>query len=104
MTEIFIAKITENGQIPLPEDLRKELGLSPLQEVRLLRRGGDLVVRPMTADALLQERVETILRRAKVRAAALAEEVTVDEAWAIYDRAAEALGQACRKRSSEKDA
>jgi len=49
MTEIFTAKITENGQIPLPEDLRKELGLSPLQEVRLLRRGGDLVVRPMTA-------------------------------------------------------
>jgi hypothetical protein len=47
----------------------------------------------MTADALLQERVETILRRAKVRAAVLAEEVTVDEAWAIYDRAAEALGQ-----------
>ena len=103
MTETFIAKITENGQIPLPEDLRRELGLLPLQEVRLLRRGDDLVVRPMTADAALQERVEAILRRAKVRAAALAEEVTVDEAWAIYDRAAEALSQACQERSSEND-
>jgi len=58
----------------------------------------------MTADAALQERVEAILRRAKVRAAALAEEVTVDEAWAIYDRAAEALSQACQERSSESDA
>jgi bifunctional DNA-binding transcriptional regulator/antitoxin component of YhaV-PrlF toxin-antitoxin module len=94
MTEAFV-KITENGEIPLPEDLRKELGLTPLQEVRLLKRGDDLVVQPMTAEALLQERVETILRRAKLRAAALAEQVTVDEAWAIYDRAAEALDQAC---------
>ena len=95
MAEAFIAKITEKGEIPVPEDLRKELGLSPLQEVRLLRQGDDLVVRPMTSDALLQERVDAILRRAKVRAAALAEQVTVDEAWAIYDRAAEALNQAC---------
>lgn len=104
MTEAFVAKITENGEIPLPEDLRKELGLSPFQEVRLLRLGRDLVVRPMTADVRLQERVEAILRRAKVRAAVLAEQVTVDEAWAIYDRAAEALDQACRERSSERDA
>jgi hypothetical protein len=59
-----------------------------------LKRGDDLVVQSMTAQALLQERVEAILRRAKLRAAALAEQVTVDEAWAIYDRAAEALGQA----------
>ena len=104
MAETFTAKITENGQIPLPEDLRKELGLSPFQEVRLLRRGDDLVVRPMTADAALQERVEAILRRAKIRAATLAEEVTVDEAWEIYDRAAEALSQAYQERSSENDA
>ena len=104
MTEAFIAKITENGEIPLPEDLRRELGLAPFQEVRLLRRGEDLVVRPITADAALQERVETILRRAKVRAAALVEEVTVDEAWAIYDQAAEALSQACQERTSENDA
>ena len=95
MTEAFVAKITEKGEIPVPEDLRKELGLSPLQEVRLLKRGDDLIVRAVTPEALLQERVEAILRRAKVRAAALAEQVTVDEAWAIYDRAAEALGQAC---------
>ena len=94
MTEAFV-KITANGEIPLPEDLRKELGLTPLQEVRLLKRGDDLIVRAVTPEALLQERVEAILRRAKVRAAALAEQVTVDEAWAIYDRAAEALGQAC---------
>jgi len=94
MTEAFV-KITANGEIPLPEDLRKELGLTPLQEVRLLKRGDDLVVQAMTAQALLQERVEAILRRAKLRAAALSEQVTVDEAWAIYDRAAEALGQAC---------
>jgi bifunctional DNA-binding transcriptional regulator/antitoxin component of YhaV-PrlF toxin-antitoxin module len=94
MTEAFVAKITEKGEIPVPEDLRKELGLSPLQEVRLLKRVDDLVVQPVTAEALLQERVEAILRRAKLRAAALAEQVTVDEAWAIYDRAAEALGQA----------
>ena len=94
MTEAFV-KITENGEIPLPEDLRKELGLTPLQEVRLLKRGDDLVVQSLTTEALLQERVEAILRRAKLRAAALAEQVTVDEAWAIYDRAAEALGQAC---------
>jgi hypothetical protein len=48
--------------------------------------------------------METILRRAKVRAAALAGEVTVDEAWAIYDRAAEAPSQAFQERSSENDA
>ena len=94
MTEAFVAKITEKGEIPVPEDLRKELGLLPLQEVRLLKRGDDLVVQAITAETLLQERVEAILRRAKLRAAALSEQVTVDEAWAIYDRAAEALGQA----------
>ena len=104
MTETFAVKITESGQIPLPEDLRKELGLLPLQEVRLLRQGRDIVVRPMTAETLLQERVETILRRAKVRAATLAQEVTVDEAWAIFDRAAEALSQAGQETSSEQDA
>ena len=101
MAEPFIARITEKGEIPVPEDLREELGLSPLQEVRLLRSGDDLVVRPITSEARLQEkmqvqeRVEAILGRAKVRAAALAEQITVDEAWAIYDRAAQALGQAC---------
>jgi bifunctional DNA-binding transcriptional regulator/antitoxin component of YhaV-PrlF toxin-antitoxin module len=94
MTETFV-QITENGEIPLPEDLREELGLSPLQEVCLLRLGDDLVVRAIAAETRLQERVEAILRRAKLRAAALSEQVTVDEAWAIYDRAAEALGQAC---------
>ena len=56
MTEAFVAKITEKGEIPVPEDLRKELGLSPLQEVRLLKRGDALVVRAVTAEALLQER------------------------------------------------
>ena len=80
MTGAFVAKVTENGEIPLPEDLRKELGLSPLQEVRLIRLGRDLVVRPMIEDVRQQERVEAILRRAKVRAADLAGQVTVDEA------------------------
>ena len=66
-----------------------------------MKRGDDLVVQPVTADARLhervqvQERVDAILRRAKLRAAALAEQATADEAWVVYDRAAETLGQAC---------
>lgn len=95
MTEAVVAQITENGEIPLPEDLRKELGLLPFQEVRLFRLGDDLVVRLVAAGASLEQRTEAILRRAKVRAAALAGQVTEDEAWAIYDRAAESLDQAC---------
>lgn len=38
--------------------------------------------------------VETILRCAKARAAALAGQVTVEEALAIYERAVQALNQA----------
>ena len=94
-------RITEDGQIPLPEQVRKELGLAPLQEVRLLKRGGELVIQPVTADLSRQEQIETIIRRAKLRAAALAGEVSSEEAWAIYDRAAAALAEALHDSQPE---
>jgi len=94
-------KITPEGQIPLPAELQEALELRPLQEVRLFKRGQELVIRLTTAKVPLQERVEAILRRAKVRAAALAGEVTTAEAWAIYDEAASALGQALQGSPSE---
>jgi bifunctional DNA-binding transcriptional regulator/antitoxin component of YhaV-PrlF toxin-antitoxin module len=94
-------RITEDGQIPLPEQMRRELGLVPLQEVRLLRRGGELVIQPLTADLSRQEEIETILRRAKLRAAALADQVSSAEAWAIYDRAAAAVARALRDSQPE---
>jgi len=94
-------QITEDGQIPLPEQVRKDLGLAPLQEVRLVKRGGELVIQPVTPHRSRQEQIETILRRAKLRAATLAGEVSSEEAWAIYDRAAAALGQALRDSQPE---
>ena len=94
-------RITKNGQIPLPKRVREKLGLTPEQEVRLVQRGGELVIQPVTTDSSRQNDVETILRRAKLRAAALAGQVSSREAWDIYDRAAEALGQALRDGQPE---
>lgn len=86
-------RITDDGQIPLPDQVRRELGLEPQQEVRLFKRGGELVVQPVTASPSRQEQIATILRRAKLRAATLAGQVSSAEAWAIYDQAAAALRQ-----------
>ena len=94
-------RITEDGQIPVPEQLRQDLGLSPQQEVRLYTRGRELVVQPVTDDTSRQKQIEAILRRAKLRAAVLSEDLTDKEAWAIYDQAASALGQAVRETLPE---
>jgi bifunctional DNA-binding transcriptional regulator/antitoxin component of YhaV-PrlF toxin-antitoxin module len=102
MTEpTIVVRITKDGQIPLPEQVRKELGLVPQQEVRLLKRGGELVIQPVPSDPSRQEQIETILRRAKLHAAALADQVSSEEAWAIYDRAAATLGQALHEGQPE---
>jgi uncharacterized protein (DUF433 family) len=50
-----------------------------------LSYGDDLGVRVITTEAPSQERVEAILQRAKLRAAALSDQVTVDEAWMVRD-------------------
>jgi hypothetical protein len=42
-----------------------------------------------------------MLRRAKLRAAFLGQDLTEQEAWAIYDRAAAALGQALQETQPE---
>jgi bifunctional DNA-binding transcriptional regulator/antitoxin component of YhaV-PrlF toxin-antitoxin module len=42
--QTIAVKITEDGQIPLPEEVRRDLGLMPQQEVRLVRRGRELVI------------------------------------------------------------
>jgi bifunctional DNA-binding transcriptional regulator/antitoxin component of YhaV-PrlF toxin-antitoxin module len=94
-------RITKDGQIPVPEQVRRDLGLMPQQEVRLYRRGGELVIQPVTPDLSRQEQIETILRRAKLRAATLAGQVSSEEAWDIYDRAAAALGQELRDSQTE---
>jgi bifunctional DNA-binding transcriptional regulator/antitoxin component of YhaV-PrlF toxin-antitoxin module len=91
---IITVKIAKDGQIPLPEQVCKEIGLAPLQKVLLVKREGELVIQPVTTDLSRQERIDAILRRAKICAAALAGGVSAEEAWAIYDRAAAALGQA----------
>ena len=70
-------KITEDGQIPVPEQLRRDLGLSPQQQVRLVARGKELVVQPITDDQSRQTQVEAILRRAKLRAAVLSEDLAL---------------------------
>ena len=97
-------KITADGQIPLPAELREALGLGPSQKVHLFRRGTEIVIRLAADETSLQERVETILRRSKVRAAALAGEVTEAEAWAIYDKAAAALRQDINEHSIKPNA
>lgn len=94
-------RITKNGQIPLPKQVREDLGLTPEQEVRLVQRGGELIIQPITSDSPRATDAETILRRAKLRAAALASQVSAKEAWDIYDRAAEALGRALRDSPPE---
>ena len=94
-------RITKDGQIPLPKQVREELGLTPEQEVRLVQRGGELVIQPITSDSPQATEAETILRRAKLRAAALAGQVSSQEAWDIYDRAADALGQELRDGQPE---
>lgn len=99
--QAIAVRITENGEIPLPEQMRKELGLVPEQEVRLLRRGKELVIQPITDESSRQEQIEAILRRAKLRAAFLSPGLTEQEAWAIYDQAADRLGQAIRQTEPE---
>ena len=92
-------QITADGKIPLPEELQENLGLTPLQEVSLASQGDALIVRRFGGEAAMPDRVASIVQRAKVRAAIMAEELTAAEAWTVYDEAAAALRRNLRDQN-----
>lgn len=40
------AAMTSKGQITIPVEIRKELGLKPGDRVRFIKRGGEVAIRP----------------------------------------------------------
>ena len=48
----YLSRISTRGQMVIPSDLRKELGLSAGTSVTVRRRGNELVISPANWDAV----------------------------------------------------
>ena len=48
----YLSKISTRGQMVIPSDLRKELGLSVGTSVTVRRRGSDLIISPANWNAV----------------------------------------------------
>lgn len=84
--------LAENGSIPIPEDMRRALGLSPHQKLRLRRSENGLVVEFEPAEpASIRERAAQMVKEAKLQAAYDAAGMTADEVWSAYEAAAKAV-------------
>ncbi|MDW8325055.1 MAG: AbrB/MazE/SpoVT family DNA-binding domain-containing protein [Anaerolineales bacterium] len=85
--------LTDNGGIPVPEDMRRALGLKPRQTVHLRQVDDRLLVEKSPAGALnLRERAALIIKEARLQAAREASTMTAEEVWALYEAAAQAIG------------
>lgn len=95
--------LTDNGDIPVPEDMRRALGLAPRQTVRLRRVENRLVVEKGAGGPLtLRERAALLVKEARLQAAREAATMTSEEIWAAYEAAALAVGAALTPRSRRK--
>lgn len=65
MVTEFAVQLTPEGMVPIPESLRRELGLKPLQTVYLRRdaRRGSLVIQLVTRQEI-GDRIVALLREA----------------------------------------
>ncbi len=52
---INITKMSPNGQIVIPAEIRKAAKLKPATQFLVVTRGNDLVLRPITEDEILHE-------------------------------------------------
>lgn len=87
--------LTDNGEIPVPEEMRRALGLKPRQTVRLRQVDDRLLVEKGPAGPLaLRERAALIIKEARLQAAREAATLTPEEVWAAYEAAAQAVGAA----------
>ena len=104
MTELTVSvKLTENGEIPVPEELRRALRLAPYQTVRLRQVDNRLLVeKEQAGPKKLRERAALIVKEAKLQAARDVAAMTSEEVWAAYDASAKAVRKALtskRKRA-----
>jgi AbrB family looped-hinge helix DNA binding protein len=66
MQQSFISKVTSTGQVTLPKEIRKELGLHKDSYIVLDRRGRAVLIRKLDADKDTLEKI-----RAKIGKSAL---------------------------------
>jgi bifunctional DNA-binding transcriptional regulator/antitoxin component of YhaV-PrlF toxin-antitoxin module len=106
MSELTVSvTLTEKGEIPVPEELRRALGLMPRQLLRLRQLDDRILVeKELTGPRTLRERAALIVREAKLQAARDAATMTPEEVWAAYDDAAKAVRKALAPKRKRKRA
>ena len=97
MSDLVLAvTLTDDGEIPVPEEMRRAVGIKPRQPLRLRQMDNRILVevegptRPETS----RERAERIVMEARLQAARDAANMTPEEVWAAYDAAAEKVRKA----------
>jgi AbrB family looped-hinge helix DNA binding protein len=53
--EIAITKMSQNGQIVIPSEIRKDAGIIPFTKFIVLNRNGDILLRQITKQRLQNE-------------------------------------------------
>jgi bifunctional DNA-binding transcriptional regulator/antitoxin component of YhaV-PrlF toxin-antitoxin module len=106
MSEMTVSvTLTEKGEIPVPENLRRAIGLAPRQTLRLRQLDDRILVeKELAGPKALRERAALIVRQAKLQAARDAATMTSEEVWAAYDAAAKAVRKALAPRRKRKRA
>lgn len=60
---VMTAEITLDGMLPIPEELRRDLGLEPTRTVQLAKQDNSLVVRPLSQQEI-GDRIVALLKDA----------------------------------------
>ncbi|MBT6519916.1 AbrB/MazE/SpoVT family DNA-binding domain-containing protein [Candidatus Woesearchaeota archaeon] len=62
--EFAITKLSQNGQVVIPSEIRKDANLAPSTKFIVFNQGGNILLKQVTKEALLREMqlAESILR------------------------------------------
>lgn len=59
-------KVGERGQIAIPKEMRDREGIVPLQLVKIIDLGGDIIIRHLRREKEPEDRILEILQKAKL--------------------------------------
>jgi len=65
--EVAITKISENGQVVIPSDIRKDAGITPSTKFIVFNEGGNIMLKQINKEALREDMllIEKISRSEK---------------------------------------
>lgn len=109
MSDLTVSvKLTDNGEIPVPEEMRRAVGLELGQSLRLRQIDRQILVeveeRQIAGAQTLPERAARLVMEARLQASRDMADMTPEEAWAAYDAAAEAARKSLSRRARRKRA